>query len=79
MPIWKIAPEGPVQVSETKLKQEKLLEKHLEDVESEVLCCLPSAQLQLAGYWYTFTHFKLRLPRQSWYVQSVRPSQTFEC
>lgn len=31
MPIWKITQKGPVRVSETKLKQEKLLEEHLED------------------------------------------------
>lgn len=31
MPIWKITPDGPVKVAETKLKQEKLLEEHLED------------------------------------------------
>jgi hypothetical protein len=31
MPIWKITPRGPVKVSETKLKQEKLLEENLED------------------------------------------------
>jgi hypothetical protein len=31
MPIWKITPKGPVKVSETKLKQEKLLEENLED------------------------------------------------
>lgn len=31
MPIWKITPKGPVKVSETRLKQEKLLEEHLED------------------------------------------------
>jgi len=31
MPIWKITPQGPVQVTETVLKQEHLLERHLED------------------------------------------------
>lgn len=31
MPIWKITSNGPVEVSETKLKHEKLLEKNLED------------------------------------------------
>jgi hypothetical protein len=31
MPMWKITPKGPVKVSETKLKQEKLLEENLED------------------------------------------------
>jgi hypothetical protein len=31
MPIWKITPEGPIRVSETKLTQEKLLEEKLED------------------------------------------------
>lgn len=31
MPIWKITHEGPVQVSETKLQDEHLLEEHLED------------------------------------------------
>lgn len=31
MPIWKITDDGPVQVTETKLKQENLLEEHLED------------------------------------------------
>jgi len=31
MPIWKITDAGPVRVAETKLKQEKLLEEHLED------------------------------------------------
>jgi len=31
MPIWKISDDGPVQVTETKLKQEHLLEEHLED------------------------------------------------
>lgn len=31
MPIWKITSTGPVRVAETKLKQEKLLEEHLED------------------------------------------------
>jgi hypothetical protein len=31
MPIWKITTDGPVKVSQTKLKQEKLLEEKLED------------------------------------------------
>jgi len=31
MPIWKIESNTPVKVSETKFKQEKLLEQHLED------------------------------------------------
>ena len=31
MPIWKITNKGPVQVTETKLKQEHILEEHLED------------------------------------------------
>ncbi len=31
MPIWKITDEGPVQVTETKMKQENLLEERLED------------------------------------------------
>lgn len=31
MPIWKITDQGPVLVTETKFKQEKLLEEHLED------------------------------------------------
>jgi len=31
MPIWKITPKGPIKVSETKPKDEKLLEEHLED------------------------------------------------
>lgn len=31
MPIWKITPKGPVQVTETTLKEEQLLEEHLED------------------------------------------------
>jgi len=31
MPIWKITPKGPQRVSETKLKQEKLLEEELEN------------------------------------------------
>lgn len=31
MPIWKITPKGPIKVSETKLKQEKLLEENLEE------------------------------------------------
>ena len=31
MPIWKITDQGPVQVPETALKDEHLLEEHLED------------------------------------------------
>lgn len=31
MPIWKITSKGPVQVTETTLKEEQLLEEHLED------------------------------------------------
>ena len=31
MPIWKITPKGPIKVSQTKPKQEKLLEENLED------------------------------------------------
>ncbi len=31
MPIWKITPQGPKQVGVTAMKQEKLLEEHLED------------------------------------------------
>jgi len=31
MPIWKITDDGPVPVTETKLRQEKVLEEHLED------------------------------------------------
>jgi hypothetical protein len=31
MPIWKITPKGPVQVTETTLKEEQLVEQHLED------------------------------------------------
>lgn len=31
MPIWKITDEGPIQVDQTELKQECLLEEHLED------------------------------------------------
>ncbi|MCX6029117.1 MAG: hypothetical protein NT169_07415 [Chloroflexi bacterium] len=31
MPIWKITAKGPIKVTETKLKQERLLEEHLED------------------------------------------------
>ncbi|GAB4358967.1 MAG: hypothetical protein Kow006_27770 [Gammaproteobacteria bacterium] len=31
MPIWKIDEKGPTKLPETKLKQEKLLEEHLED------------------------------------------------
>src|SRR5215211_2703607 len=31
MPIWKITAKGPTKVSETELKQEKLLEEKLED------------------------------------------------
>jgi hypothetical protein len=31
MPIWKITPNGPVRISETKLKREKILEEKLED------------------------------------------------
>jgi hypothetical protein len=31
VPIWKITPKGPVKVTETKLKQEKLLEENLEN------------------------------------------------
>ena len=31
MPLWKITDKGPSKVKETKFKQEKLLEEHLED------------------------------------------------
>ena len=31
MGLWKITDKGPTKVSETKLKQEKLIEGHLED------------------------------------------------
>jgi hypothetical protein len=31
MPLWKITDKGPTKVKETKFKQEKLLEEHLED------------------------------------------------
>ena len=31
MPIWKITPEGPVKVSQTKPKEAKLLEENLEN------------------------------------------------
>ncbi len=31
MPIWKVTDTGPVQVAETELRQENLLEEHLED------------------------------------------------
>ena len=31
MPLWKITEKGPSKVKETKFKQEKLLEEHLED------------------------------------------------
>ncbi len=31
MPMWKITPKGPIKVAETKLREEKLLEKELEE------------------------------------------------
>ena len=31
MPIWKIGENGPVRIPETKLKEENLLEEHLEE------------------------------------------------
>jgi hypothetical protein len=31
MPLWKITDKGPSKVKETKFKQEKLSEEHLED------------------------------------------------
>jgi hypothetical protein len=31
MPLWKITDKGPSKVKETKFKEEKLLEEHLED------------------------------------------------
>jgi len=31
MPLWKITDKGPSKVKETKFKQEKVLEEHLED------------------------------------------------
>lgn len=31
MPIWKITPQGPQRISETKMSKEKLLEENLED------------------------------------------------
>ena len=31
MPLWKITDKGPLKVKETKFKEEKLLEEHLED------------------------------------------------